>query len=86
MTTPQLPEGRESALAVFTETFDCGSLAFEVGPALTCLEAEALAGLLGALGSAAGADAWIEGHAASDDCGDMHCQCEDCVPEDAGQQ
>lgn len=63
------------ALAEFTTVFDAGDLAWEVGPALTCTEAEALAGLFRAVGLAEAAKNWVEGHAREDDCGDAHCRC-----------
>lgn len=65
----------EEALAEFIAAFDSGDLAWDVGPTLTCGEAEAVAGLLRALCLAQAAENWIEGHAQSDDCGDDHCRC-----------
>ncbi|QDK03515.1 hypothetical protein SEA_PAINTERBOY_81 [Mycobacterium phage PainterBoy] len=65
----------------FAEVWSDGNLAYEVGPTLSCTEAEALASLLLGIGKPEAAEAWINSHASSDDCGDIHCTCSDCHPE-----
>ncbi|AHG23862.1 hypothetical protein CH25_gp24 [Mycobacterium phage EagleEye] len=62
----------------FTEVWSDSWLADQVGPMLTCTEAEALAALMLGVGKPEVADAWIKSHATSDDCGDMHCSCNYC--------
>ncbi|WKW87292.1 hypothetical protein SEA_CHARGERPOWER_77 [Mycobacterium phage Chargerpower] len=58
-------------------------LAVDVASHLTCIEAEAIASLFLSLGDAKAAEEWIECHAEADDCGDMHCRCDDpeCIEE-----
>jgi hypothetical protein len=61
------------ALQHFVDVFGSdAALADDVGPKLTCIEAEALVGALRALGSDRAADMWARGHAAGDDEGDDH--------------
>lgn len=55
----------------FTDAFD-GYCAYDVGTALNCGEADALADLLAALGAPNLADTWIDAHAQGDDEGDSH--------------
>lgn len=61
-------------LTHFTAVFSRNDLAAEVAPRLGCIEAEALAGLLRALGEPAAADMWIQEHSADDELGDDHYQ------------
>jgi hypothetical protein len=56
----------------FTSVFSAGDMAAELGTQLTCVEVEALAGMLRALGEPASADMWINAHAVADDEGDAH--------------
>jgi hypothetical protein len=44
----------------------------DVGPRLTCTEAEALATVLRALGDPESAEVWLRGHAEGDEEGDDH--------------
>jgi hypothetical protein len=49
--------------------------AADIGPRLTCREADALAALLRATGSPLGSEAaqrWIDGHRVGDEAGDSH--------------
>jgi hypothetical protein len=62
----------------FASVFSDSDLADAAGTALTCTEVEALAELLRASGRGEAAEAWIEGHAVDDDCGDEHCVCDEC--------
>ncbi|AVJ50824.1 hypothetical protein SEA_KALNOKY_83 [Mycobacterium phage Kalnoky] len=61
----------------FIEVWGDGYLASDLGEKLTCTEVEALASLLLSLGAGEAAARWIEYHAEGDDCGDMHCRCDD---------
>ncbi|ASJ79763.1 hypothetical protein KIY83_gp77 [Mycobacterium phage Fameo] len=72
-----------AAFQVFIETWGDGYLAGDMADKLTCIEAEAIAELFRAFGETRTAEAWIESHAYGDDCGDMHCQCDDpeCIKE-----
>jgi hypothetical protein len=56
----------------FTAVFGSTDLATDVGPQLSCVEVEALADLLRALGEPATADTWIQEHARDDEAGDAH--------------
>lgn len=60
------------ALAAFVEVWSDGMLLSEIGPRLTCREADALADLLNAEGWTAAADLLIDAHAEQDDEGDTH--------------
>ncbi len=55
----------------------------DIATSLTCSEAEAVADLFASFGYGNTAEAFIESHAEGDDCGDMHCQCDDpeCIEE-----
>lgn len=56
----------------FTAVFSAGDLAADLAPQLSCVEVEALAGMLRALGEPAAADRWLDAHADQDDEGDEH--------------
>lgn len=62
------------AVTRFTAVFSHGDLAGDLAASLNCVEADALAGMLRALGEPATADMWIEVHAEGDDEGDAHHQ------------
>lgn len=72
-----------AAIDNFLEAWGGGYLASDVGDKLSCIEVEALAALLRALGDPGAAEEWIEYHAEGDDCGDLHCRCDDeeCIEE-----
>lgn len=59
-------------LTHFTGVFSKVDLATDIAPRLSCIEVEALAGLLRALGEPATADTWIREHATDDEIGDAH--------------
>jgi len=61
-------------LTHFTAVFSRHDFAADVAPRLSCIEVEALASLLRALGEPATADIWIQEHAAGDELGDAHYQ------------
>lgn len=61
---------RALALDIFLATFDRHTLS-DIGPHLTCTEAEALADLLAAHGAHDKADALRAGHVDEDDDGDL---------------
>lgn len=69
--SPEQAYERAAALTYFLDTFD-GHTAYDVGPHLTCREADAMADFLRAYGQPDTADALIEGHAAEDEEGDAH--------------
>lgn len=76
MTTAPTEELAE-ALGVLDDQHTAG----DVGPSLTCREAEALAAILSAVGGHDVAATWLYGHAGGDDdSGDLHACCpnEDC--------
>lgn len=56
----------------FAAVFSAGDLAADVATQLSCIEVEALAGMLRAIGEPASADMWIEARAEGDDEGDDH--------------
>lgn len=56
----------------FVEVFAAGDVADDVGPFLSCVEVEALAGLFRAIGETAAAERWIRSHATADEEGDQH--------------
>ena len=56
----------------FTAVFSRHDFAADIAPRLSCIEVEALAGLLRALGEPATADTWIQQHATDDELGDAH--------------
>ncbi|MGN6761441.1 MAG: hypothetical protein ACTHJI_08970 [Leifsonia sp.] len=58
----------------FTAVFSKHDLAADIAPQLSCIEVEALACLLRALGEPAAADTWIQEHATGDEIGDAHYQ------------
>jgi hypothetical protein len=61
-------------LTHFTAIFSRHDLAADDAPRLSCIEVEAFAGLLRALGEPATADTWIQEHATDDENGDAHYQ------------
>lgn len=61
------------ALADCWDSYTLGDIA----TALTCTEAEAMAQFMRAFGYSA--DGFLREHGEGDDCGDQHCQCEDCL-------
>jgi hypothetical protein len=64
--------GLEAALEDFTQAFGDGYAVSDIGTALTCTEADALAALLRELGKPDAATALIDSHAEGDDEGDAH--------------
>lgn len=60
------------AIARFTNVFSYRDSADDLGPRLSCIEADALAGMLRALGESATADMWIKAHAEGDEECDDH--------------
>ncbi|AYD87016.1 hypothetical protein SEA_NEARLYHEADLESS_87 [Mycobacterium phage NearlyHeadless] len=62
----------------FKQAWGDGYLASDIAEKLTCIEVEALAGLLQVLGDVDSAETWINYHAEGDDCGDSHCLCDEC--------
>ncbi|EKF22970.1 putative gp79 [Mycolicibacterium hassiacum DSM 44199] len=72
------------ALAQFKEVWSDGYLLSDIATHLTCTEFEAMADLLLAIGvSEETVAGFEEAHAEGDDCGDMHCCCDDpeCIEE-----
>jgi hypothetical protein len=78
-----LVERERTMSTLITDTDDvtrfCGvfsdvSLAHDVAPTLGCREADALAGILRALGEPAAADMWLDAHASGDEVGEQHYQ------------
>lgn len=65
----------------FCEVSSDVPLAHDVATMLGCREAEALAGILRALGEPAAADMWLDAHAHGDEPGDQHYQAapESCI-------
>jgi len=61
-------------LTRFTAVFSRHDLAADLAPRLSCIEVEAFAGLLRALGEPATADTWIQEHATDAELGDAHYQ------------
>lgn len=61
-----------AAVTRFTGVFAATYLAHDLGPELGCVEVDALAGMLRALGEVETAEMWIEAHAKGDDEGDLH--------------
>lgn len=49
-----------------------GMFAHEVGPSLTCIEAEIIAEVARSVGRNTEADRWLSGHASGDGEGDLH--------------
>ncbi|TCL77894.1 MULTISPECIES: hypothetical protein [unclassified Rathayibacter] len=60
------------ALAEFVSVFSREDLADDLAVRLTCVEVDALAGLLRAFGGDEAADLWITQHSTDDDEGDAH--------------
>ena len=60
------------AAQAWAKTWSAWDLAGDVGEGLTCSEADAVIGLLRALGEDQAADNWLAMHAAGDDGGDAH--------------
>ncbi|QFG10445.1 hypothetical protein KIV65_gp22 [Mycobacterium phage Anthony] len=73
-------------LMEFAEVWSDGDLANNLADKLTCNEAEAIASLFLSIGKVEAADAWMKSHELGDDCGDMHCICDDeeCIKEREG--
>lgn len=71
-----------AAAKSFVDAWGSGDMAGDLGARLTCSEADALAGMLRALGHHERASTWINAHAEDDDCGDAHCRCGECGRED----
>ncbi|QDP44657.1 hypothetical protein SEA_NOTHINGSPECIAL_73 [Mycobacterium phage NothingSpecial] len=73
-----------SAMHQFKEVWGDGYLIGDIGTKLTCIEMEALADMLQACGIPADrVEEFISAHAEGDECGDMHCTCDDpeCIAE-----
>lgn len=71
---------RASELANFCEVWGGGHLACDLAGKLSCIEAEAIAGLLTAAGDPDSGQQWIRDHSWADRCGDLHCRCVQCTP------
>jgi len=67
----------------FIEVWGDGYLSGDIATHLTCIEVEAIASLFLSVGNTRAAESWIDNHAEADDCGDMHCRCDnpDCIKE-----
>lgn len=61
------------ALATMVETLGTEEIGHDVGCAMTCTEADCLARVMQHLGHTDAAAAFLLGHSASDDDGDLHC-------------
>ncbi|WP_207795411.1 hypothetical protein [Cryobacterium zongtaii] len=70
-------------VVAFIDVFEEADLARDLGPRLTCGEAEALSNLLCAVGATAAADYWTEAHAATDEEGDSHCRPTEVTPSES---
>lgn len=62
------------AVARFVVVFAAAVFAGDVGPRMSCIEGDALAGMLGAVGADIAADIWVAAHAAEGQEGDGHHQ------------
>ena len=60
------------AVLTFTGVWSKPEMADYIAPAMSCEEADALAGLLYAIGEPATADMWMAAHASKDEVGDRH--------------
>ncbi|AEL17788.1 hypothetical protein TURBIDO_80 [Mycobacterium phage Turbido] len=72
------------AMEQFKEIWGDGYLIGDIGTKLTCMEMEALADMLQACGvEPSRVEEFISYHAEGDECGDMHCTCDDpeCIEE-----
>ena len=58
--------------ARFLEIFQQPDFCQDVAPAMTCIESDAIVGMLRALGAPDSAEIWAAAHAARDDSGDAH--------------
>ncbi|MEV8213988.1 hypothetical protein [Leifsonia sp. NPDC077715] len=65
---------KSDELTHFTAVFSKVDLAADIAPRLSCIEVEALAGVLRALREPATADAWIREHVTDDEIGDARYQ------------
>ncbi|AMW64156.1 hypothetical protein SEA_EVILGENIUS_79 [Mycobacterium phage EvilGenius] len=73
-----------SAMHQFKEVWGDSHLIGDIGTHLTCMEMEALADMLQACGvDPDHVEEMIALHAEGDECGDMHCTCDDpeCIEE-----
>ncbi|AWN05844.1 hypothetical protein SEA_BLINN1_84 [Mycobacterium phage Blinn1] len=75
--TKRVPLSPELATNIFKEVWSDGMLLYDIAGKLTCTEFEALADLMLALGfDPETVEAFEEGHADQDECGDMHSTCD----------
>ncbi|AGK86107.1 hypothetical protein Chy5_0072 [Mycobacterium phage Chy5] len=86
MTTKQkrIPLSPQLALDQFKSVWGDGYAVCDIATSLTCTEFEALADLLLAIGvDPRTVESFESSHAEGDDCGDMHCRCDDpgCIEE-----
>ncbi|AEL17880.1 hypothetical protein TRIXIE_80 [Mycobacterium phage Trixie] len=80
----RIPLSPQLATEQFKEVWGDGHLLCDISTKLTCIEFEALADMLLAIGVNPGTiEGFEECHAEGDECGDMHCQCDDpeCIEE-----
>lgn len=80
----RIPLSPSLASARFKEVWGDGYLLGDIATTLMCTEFEALADMLLAVGVDPQTVEDFEGyHAAGDDCGDLHCRCDDadCIAE-----
>lgn len=85
MADERIPLSPSLAVSQFLKSWggDDGTyLAGDIATKLTCGEAEALADLLLAFGDEKASQDWLSAHSFGDECGDMHCFCGDCDPEE----
>ncbi|AHJ86691.1 hypothetical protein CRB1_80 [Mycobacterium phage CRB1] len=81
---PRIPLSPELAITAFKEVWSDGMLLSDISGKLTCTEFEVMADLMLSLGfNPETVEAFEECHADQDDCGDMHCKCDDpeCIAE-----
>lgn len=81
-----IPLSPALSIEQFKETWGDLHLAGDIASKLTCIEVEALADVFRTFGAAESAEAWISAHAEGDECGDMHCRCDnpECIAEREG--
>lgn len=80
----RIPLSPKLALDQFKEVWGDGYLLGDIATKLTCIEFEAMADLLLAIGvDERTVEAFEDDHSEGDDCGDMHCRCDDtdCIEE-----
>lgn len=65
--------------ASFADAFASRDFAHEVAPSMTCIESEAVAAMLRAIGAEDAAAQWDKFHAAQDEEGDSHYQAADYI-------